>query len=196
VSPAVKERRSLARQLAAELADPPRPHIPGHDLVSAYSLDLPIDELPAVHNAVYHAVRDTTTRLVSLFPHALVVVERADTVVMLANTDDYSIVARTRGGDASPILVLVDVLPDHAIRVDRDSSVTAITACVDLIGELTVKLPRCATTEPPAVNVSSAPEFFRPRFWHLTERGQAEPRQASATRRVTLTIASSLATQV
>ncbi len=63
-------------------------------------------------------------------------------VVVLANTDDYSIVARVRGGDASPILVLVDVLPGYAIRVERDSSIKAITACVDLIGELTVNLPR------------------------------------------------------
>jgi hypothetical protein len=119
--PAVKERQSLARQLAAELVNPSWPHVPGHDLVSACSLDLPTGQLPTVHNAVYHAIRDATTRLVSLFPHALIVVERADT---------------------SPILVLVDILPDHATRADRDSSITAITACSDLIGELTANLPR------------------------------------------------------
>jgi hypothetical protein len=134
----VKQRHSLARQLAAELADPVRPHISGHDLVSTCSLILAIDQVPAV----YEAVCDAPTRLGSLFPHQLLLVERADTAVVLVNTDDYSIIACTRRGDASPILVLVDVLPGHAIRVDRDSSVKAVTACVDLAGALTVDLTR------------------------------------------------------
>jgi hypothetical protein len=95
-----RERRRLARMLAEELINPPVPHVPGHDLVSARSISLPVP-LQA--------------------PGSVVVASTKRRNVMLVHGDTYSIVWGM-DGQPSPVLVMVDELPGYAVRVDEDTS--------------------------------------------------------------------------
>jgi len=116
LSPVARERRRLARRLAAELTTPPVPHTPGHDLVSAHAISLPVSELASVEDAMRQAV------LVPLrTPNQVWVTEGDGGHITFLHGDTFSIVYRMHPAQ-SPILVLVDELPGYAVRVDEDDS--------------------------------------------------------------------------
>jgi hypothetical protein len=111
-----RERRRLARMLADELVNPPVPHVPGHDLLSARSISLPVSRLASVENAMRQSVV-----LPLQTPGSVVVAATDRRNVMLVHGDTYSIVWGM-DGEPSPVLVLVDELPGYAVRVDEDTS--------------------------------------------------------------------------
>jgi len=114
LSEVARARLRLARLLADELVNPPVPHVPGHDLVSARSISLPVSRLASVEHAVRHA-----HMLPLQSPGSVTVAEGDSRSVMFAHGDTYSIVFRL-DGVPSPVLVLVDELPGYAVRVDQD----------------------------------------------------------------------------
>jgi len=111
-----RERRRLARMLAEELINPPVPHVPGHDLVSARSISLPVSRLASVEQAMRQSVV-----LPLQAPGSVVVASTKRRNVMLVHGDTYSIVWGM-DGQPSPVLVMVDELPGYAVRVDEDTS--------------------------------------------------------------------------
>lgn len=107
----------LANRLAAELLDPPSAtRVTGHDLLSAHVVTMGLDEVPAVAMAVHYAV--TVPRRL---PGSTRVGEGAGGNVVRLHAETYSVVFRFHP-EMAPVLVLIDGMPDYAVRVDLDDS--------------------------------------------------------------------------
>jgi hypothetical protein len=110
-------RRWLANRLAAELLDPPEAtRVAGHDLFSAHVIPMRWDEVPMVALALDYAV--TAPRQ---HPGSTTIAEGAGGGVVRMHTPLFSVVFRFYP-QMAPVLVLVDAMPDYAVRLDLDKS--------------------------------------------------------------------------
>ncbi|MGH3737746.1 MAG: hypothetical protein ACRDT6_19355 [Micromonosporaceae bacterium] len=116
LSEAVLARRELALQLAAELTDPPVPHTPGHDLVSAVSIEMPVSYLSSVTEALSDA-----PEVPFKSPEDVMYTECPGGGVVRLHGNRFSVVFRFTPGQG-PVLVLTDELPGYAARVDLDDT--------------------------------------------------------------------------
>lgn len=116
LSQVARARRVLARRLADELVNPPVPHTPGHDLVSAHAISLPVKRLASVDQAMRDAIQVPLTQ-----PKQVWMIEGDGGSVTLLHGEGFSLVYRYYPVQV-PMLVLVDELPGYAVRVDEDTS--------------------------------------------------------------------------
>jgi hypothetical protein len=115
LSPQGRRRWVLANRLAAELVDPPSAtRVQGHDLLSAHVIAMGLDEVPAVALAVQYAVLAPRR-----FPGSTIIGEGTGGSVVRLHGPLYSVVFRFHP-EMAPVLVLVDAIPDVAVRVDLD----------------------------------------------------------------------------
>jgi hypothetical protein len=112
-SSVAQRRRVLAQRLLAELVDDSA-SVPGHDLVSAVSLALPAAQVPGVGRALLE-VAEVARRSSA----AVLVAAGAGSTAARVHADGYSVVFRFTP-QVGPVLVLLDELPDYAVRVDLD----------------------------------------------------------------------------
>lgn len=116
-SPVRRERRILANRLAAELLDVPETsRVAGHDLFSAHVIAMRWDEVPKVALALEQAVTAPLAH-----PGSTMIGEGPGGTVLRMHTPTFSVVFRFVP-QMGPVLVLVDAMPDYAVRVDLDES--------------------------------------------------------------------------
>jgi hypothetical protein len=109
----VSRRRVLAQRLLAELVGPPS-RVPGHDLLSAVSLSIPVAQLASVERAL-----SDVSGVPQRSPESVLITAGAGGTAARVHGDGYSMVFRF-SPQIGPVLVLVDELPDCAVRVDTD----------------------------------------------------------------------------
>jgi hypothetical protein len=103
----------LAQRLLADLVGDSA-SVPGHDLASAVSLALPVAQVPGVERALVE-VAGVAQRSSA----AVLVAAGAGGTAARVHGDGYSVVFRFIP-QVGPVLVLLDELPDYAVRVDVD----------------------------------------------------------------------------
>jgi hypothetical protein len=117
LSPQGRRRWVLANRLAAELVDPPSAtRVQGHDLLSAHVISMGLQEVAAVGLAVQYAVL-APRRL----PGSTIIGEGTGGSVVRLHGPLYSVVFRFYP-EVTPVLVLVDAMPEVAVRVDLDEN--------------------------------------------------------------------------
>jgi hypothetical protein len=121
---ASRQRRALAQQLHAQLADPPS--WTGPDRFGWSVLDVPVARLDGVARALEQApvtaLRDPASVLVTSG-------RRSGVVVLRLHGDTFSVVFHVSPGDG-PVLVVLDELPGYAVRVDTDPDPKAIARVI------------------------------------------------------------------
>ncbi|MEV6350925.1 hypothetical protein [Actinoplanes sp. NPDC051851] len=116
-SDARRARRLLANRLAAELLDAPESaRVVGHDLFSAHVIAMRWDEVPMVALALEYAVTAPLQH-----PESTIIGDGPGGTVVRIHTPLFSVVFRF-SPQMGPVLVLVDAMPDYAVRLDLDES--------------------------------------------------------------------------
>jgi hypothetical protein len=142
LSPQGRRRWVLANRLAAELVDPPSAtRVQGHDLLSAHVISMGLDEVAAVALAVQNAVIAPRR-----FPGSTIIGEGTGGSVVRLHGPLYSVVFRFQP-EWAPVLVLVDNMPDIAVRVDLDENPRARLKIMQMTTGILINMQEPGTGE-------------------------------------------------